>query len=134
MKAGEENLPKRPPPGLKILDCLAASGLRSMRYFKEIKNVDLVAVNDLDSAAIELAENNIQVNGVDPSVVRTRVGDGTMLCYEGKSGVENIRPGESALCRYELACSTNTSICGISATNSVFVSDVNYAHPPIWRA
>eukprot|EP00520_Triparma_pacifica_P018263 CAMPEP_0118635056 /NCGR_PEP_ID=MMETSP0785-20121206/1874_1 /TAXON_ID=91992 /ORGANISM="Bolidomonas pacifica, Strain CCMP 1866" /LENGTH=608 /DNA_ID=CAMNT_0006526067 /DNA_START=62 /DNA_END=1885 /DNA_ORIENTATION=+ len=91
VKDGEEKLPERPPPGLKILDCLAASGLRSMRYFKEIKNVDLVAVNDLDSAAIELAENNIQVNGVDPSVVRTRVGDGTMLCYEARTGVETIR-------------------------------------------
>jgi tRNA (guanine26-N2/guanine27-N2)-dimethyltransferase len=56
VKSGDAELPERPPPGLKILDCLAASGLRSMRYFKEIKNVDLVAVNDLDPAAIELAE------------------------------------------------------------------------------
>ena len=82
---------EKPPPGLKILDCLAASGLRSMRYFKEIKNVDLITVNDLDPSAVELAENNIKLNEVDDRVVKTRVGDGTMLCYEAREGVENVR-------------------------------------------
>ena len=40
----------------------------------------------------ELAERNIELNNVDPEVVRTRVGDGTMLCYEARGGVESIRP------------------------------------------
>jgi hypothetical protein len=40
------------------------------------------------ASALSLTQNNIEVNGVDPSVVRTRVGDGTMLCYE-VSGANN---------------------------------------------
>lgn len=43
---------ERPKDGLKIMDCLAASGLRSMRYFHEVQNVDLVTVNDLEVPAI----------------------------------------------------------------------------------
>ncbi|GMH73023.1 hypothetical protein TL16_g06072 [Triparma laevis f. inornata] len=86
------SLPPSPPPGLKIMDCLAASGLRSMRYYHEIQNLDLVTINDLETPAITLAENNIKQNSVDPTVVRTRVGDGTMLCYESRNGVESIRP------------------------------------------
>ena len=92
VKAGSSDLPPSPPAGLKIMDCLAASGLRSMRYYHEIQNVDLVTINDLETPAINLAENNISQNGVDPTVVRTRVGDGTMLCYESRNGVEAVRP------------------------------------------
>mmetsp|Transcript_35202 Transcript_35202/g.81418 ORF Transcript_35202/g.81418 Transcript_35202/m.81418 type:complete len:443 (-) Transcript_35202:1047-2375(-) len=49
--------------GIRILDALAASGLRSIRYAKEIPGVDSVVVNDLDEAAIELAHCNIASNG-----------------------------------------------------------------------
>jgi tRNA (guanine26-N2/guanine27-N2)-dimethyltransferase len=36
--------------GLTILDAFAASGLRSIRYWKEIPNVKHVTINDLDCA------------------------------------------------------------------------------------
>ena len=50
--------------GLSILDALAASGLRSMRYWKEIPGVQHVTINDLDPAAVERAEHNIEENGL----------------------------------------------------------------------
>jgi len=48
--------------GMSILDALAASGLRSMRYWKEVPNIKHVTINDLDPAAVERAHWNIQSN------------------------------------------------------------------------
>jgi len=50
--------------GLHILDALAASGLRSIRYWKEIPGVKHVTINDLDPAAVDRAHDNIKVNGL----------------------------------------------------------------------
>jgi len=51
--------------GLDILDALAASGLRSMRYWKECApHVKHITVNDLDPAAYERARNNLRHNGL----------------------------------------------------------------------
>jgi tRNA (guanine26-N2/guanine27-N2)-dimethyltransferase len=48
--------------GITILDALAASGLRSFRYWNEIPGVKHVTINDLDHAAVERAHTNMQVN------------------------------------------------------------------------
>jgi tRNA (guanine26-N2/guanine27-N2)-dimethyltransferase len=50
--------------GLTILDALAASGLRSIRYWKEIPGVKHVTINDLDPAAVERAHANLAVNNL----------------------------------------------------------------------
>lgn len=38
--------------GLRILEALAASGLRSIRYSKEVPGIKEIIVNDIDSAAV----------------------------------------------------------------------------------
>src|SRR3546814_717905 len=62
------------PPGvfsevehITILDALAASGLRSVRYVKECEGIAKVVINDLEPAAVELANRNIEFNQVDPN-------------------------------------------------------------------
>ena len=50
--------------GITILDALAASGLRSIRYWKEIPGVKHVTINDLELAAVERAFDNIQCNNL----------------------------------------------------------------------
>jgi tRNA (guanine26-N2/guanine27-N2)-dimethyltransferase len=50
--------------GLTILDALAASGLRSIRYWKEVPGVKHVTINDLDPAAVERAHTNMSVNNL----------------------------------------------------------------------
>jgi tRNA (guanine26-N2/guanine27-N2)-dimethyltransferase len=50
--------------GLTIMDALAASGLRSIRYWKEIAGVKHVTINDLDEAAVERAHSNLQDNNL----------------------------------------------------------------------
>lgn len=44
---------------LRILEALAASGIRSMRYALEIDNCHEIVANDLDRHAVELIEKNI---------------------------------------------------------------------------
>jgi tRNA (guanine26-N2/guanine27-N2)-dimethyltransferase len=51
--------------GITILDALAASGLRSIRYWKEIPGVKHVTINDLDYAATERAIDNLKRNNLD---------------------------------------------------------------------
>jgi tRNA (guanine26-N2/guanine27-N2)-dimethyltransferase len=55
--------------GLTILDALAASGLRSMRYWKEIPGVKHVTINDLETAAVERAHANLQHNQLQTVVL-----------------------------------------------------------------
>ena len=58
-----------PEDGMSILDALAASGLRSIRYWKEIPGVRHITINDLDAAAVERAHNNLKHNQVSEHVV-----------------------------------------------------------------
>lgn len=58
--------------GLYILEALAASGLRSIRYFNEIPNIRRIIINDIADAAVEsmkrqLAYNNITSSRVVPN-------------------------------------------------------------------
>jgi len=56
--------------GIRILDALAASGLRSIRYYNEISSTLLhsVTINDLDVAATDLARENIVFNGISEAM------------------------------------------------------------------
>ncbi|WVF71628.1 N2,N2-dimethylguanosine tRNA methyltransferase [Kwoniella sp. CBS 6097] len=52
------------PPSINILEALAATGLRSIRYAKEIPNVKYVFANDLSPSACEAMKRNVEFNGV----------------------------------------------------------------------
>lgn len=49
-------------PGFKIFEALSASGLRSIRYMKEIPDISKIIVNDLDKNAVESIKANIKLN------------------------------------------------------------------------
>ena len=49
---------------ISIFEALAASGLRSIRYYKELVGVKKIVVNDLDPNAVENIKANIAHNGV----------------------------------------------------------------------
>lgn len=50
---------------VKIAECLSATGLRSVRYAKEIHSVDFIMANDLDPAACEVISRNVASNQCD---------------------------------------------------------------------
>ena len=88
-----EQLPRS--DGLCILEALAASGLRSIRYSKEIRGVQHILVNDLDPAAVEQANQNVTYNNVDPSIVQPHLGDANQVMYNRRA-TQLFPPGQSA--------------------------------------
>ncbi|XP_064098710.1 LOW QUALITY PROTEIN: tRNA (guanine(26)-N(2))-dimethyltransferase-like [Macrobrachium nipponense] len=55
--------------GIRILEGLAASGLRSIRYAREIEGVKEVVANDISKQAIECMKRNIKHNNVEGVVI-----------------------------------------------------------------
>ncbi|XP_067416599.1 tRNA (guanine(26)-N(2))-dimethyltransferase isoform X2 [Emydura macquarii macquarii] len=70
--------------GVRILEGLAASGLRSIRFAKEVPGLRAVVANDFSSKAVELMARNIQFNGVG-HLVTPNLADARMLMYQQKA-------------------------------------------------
>jgi tRNA (guanine26-N2/guanine27-N2)-dimethyltransferase len=51
--------------GLTILEALSASGLRSIRYAKEVPGVREIIANDLSDVAVSSIRANVAHNGVE---------------------------------------------------------------------
>jgi tRNA (guanine26-N2/guanine27-N2)-dimethyltransferase len=73
--------PLRPPKGIAILDALAATGLRSVRYLKEIPDVRKLVINDIVPEATEQAKINCRNNEADMSKVVINNGDAVEYMY-----------------------------------------------------
>jgi len=59
---------------IRILEALSATGLRSIRYAKEVPGLAEVVANDLSKSAVEHIQANIERNGVS-DIVKTSHGD-----------------------------------------------------------
>jgi tRNA (guanine26-N2/guanine27-N2)-dimethyltransferase len=66
--------------GITILDALAASGLRSIRYWKEIPGVQHVTINDLEKAATERAHDNLQRNNLTDIILESNINRDIGIC------------------------------------------------------
>jgi tRNA (guanine26-N2/guanine27-N2)-dimethyltransferase len=53
--------------GPEVLEALSATGLRSIRYAREIRGLGSIVVNDLDSAAVDAIRRNLAFNGLGDS-------------------------------------------------------------------
>ncbi|KAJ7774864.1 N2,N2-dimethylguanosine tRNA methyltransferase [Mycena metata] len=105
--AEEITVPQREYPHQKIviLEALSATGLRSIRYAKEIPHVSYVLANDLSSAAIAAMRRNIEINGLGPlppplegeampssrhAEVRVNEGDACTLMYNHREPSKRV--------------------------------------------
>lgn len=88
--SGFEKAPFEPVDGITVLDALAATGLRSVRYLKEIPKLRHIHINDLLPEATEVALSNVKTNGLDPSQVTVHNGDATMLMYQHRDPSKNF--------------------------------------------
>ncbi|ORX69915.1 N2,N2-dimethylguanosine tRNA methyltransferase [Linderina pennispora] len=70
-----------PKTTIKILEALAASGLRSVRYAKEIDGIDYILTNDLLADAVESIKRNVHFNGLSQDLVRANQGDAVSVMY-----------------------------------------------------
>lgn len=61
---------------LRIVEALSATGLRSVRYFKEVPSVRHILANDLDPNAVDTIRRNVLHNGLDPEAdIQPNCGD-----------------------------------------------------------
>ncbi|CAO3595153.1 unnamed protein product [Absidia cylindrospora] len=65
-----------------VLEALAATGLRSIRYAKEIPNLRQVVANDVLDDAVESIRRNVIYNGLDEGLVRPNKGDAMRVMYD----------------------------------------------------
>ncbi|XP_060073632.1 tRNA (guanine(26)-N(2))-dimethyltransferase-like [Ylistrum balloti] len=69
--------------GISILEGLAASGLRSIRFGLEIPGVKRIVTNDYDKTAVEVIQKNIERNKLE-HLVTSSLGDASMVMYMSK--------------------------------------------------
>ena len=70
--------------GITILEALSATGLRSIRYAKEVKECKKIVANDFSKRAVESISYNIEANNVD-DIVKASHSDAKDLMTQHKS-------------------------------------------------
>jgi tRNA (guanine26-N2/guanine27-N2)-dimethyltransferase len=79
-KQQEPTKPEAPPMRFQILDALSATGLRALRYAKEVPLATTIVSNDLSPLAVEAVKVNIKYNNVE-EIVQPNVGDARVYMY-----------------------------------------------------
>ena len=74
---------------ITLLEALSASGLRSIRYAKEIPGLSDIVANDFSKKAVESIERNVSANGVS-DVVRASNADAAALMYSRRKAEERF--------------------------------------------
>jgi tRNA (guanine26-N2/guanine27-N2)-dimethyltransferase len=92
--------PKRHGTPFTILDALSATGLRALRYAKEIPFATNIVANDLLPEAVKSIELNIDHNGVG-EVVHSNVDDARAYMYS-KAGNEKQAPPGKYIHRFDV--------------------------------
>ncbi|XP_076241669.1 tRNA (guanine(26)-N(2))-dimethyltransferase [Calliopsis andreniformis] len=69
--------------GINVLEALSATGLRSIRYAKEVSGIKEIIANDISAKAVESIRKNIQHNGVD-NLIKPNHEDATLLMYKNR--------------------------------------------------
>ncbi|KAI8359941.1 N2,N2-dimethylguanosine tRNA methyltransferase [Choanephora cucurbitarum] len=67
---------------ITVLEALAASGLRSIRYAKEIPRLKQVVCNDIEEDAIEAIKRNVKYNGLTEDLVKPNHSDAMRVMYD----------------------------------------------------
>ncbi|CAG8436669.1 9011_t:CDS:10 [Diversispora eburnea] len=75
---------------IRTWKALAASGLRSIRYAKEIPNVKFIVANDLDEDAVNSINRNIEYNNLSKDFVRVNQGDACSVLYQHRKNPDRF--------------------------------------------
>ncbi|KAG9290032.1 hypothetical protein G9A89_010338 [Geosiphon pyriformis] len=82
--------PSMPSRTFTILEALAATGLRAIRYAKELPNLEYVVANDLDLGAVNSIKRNIAHNCLSENLVRTNQGDASAFMYQHRGPLDQF--------------------------------------------
>lgn len=75
--------------GITILEALAASGLRSVRFAREIPGLKSILANDWSKQAVESIERNVKHNNVQ-QIVTPSNGDASLIMYQHKKPADRF--------------------------------------------
>ncbi|MDD1763432.1 MAG: tRNA (guanine(10)-N(2))-dimethyltransferase [Methanobacteriaceae archaeon] len=78
--------------GLTVCDAFGGSGIRGIRYSKEVAGVDSVVVNDVNPRAVPLARENALENGLDNITVCQKDANLLLRLCKGKFNMVDIDP------------------------------------------
>lgn len=65
--------------GLRVLEALSATGLRSIRYAKEVPGIKQIIANDLSASAVRSISENIRINNVKHIVTASEANAMTLM-------------------------------------------------------
>ncbi len=74
---------------LKVLDALAGTGIRGIRYFREVPDIEKVTINDSKPDAFENIKKNLELNSLKTKVEVTSR-DANLLMSERRKGFHYI--------------------------------------------
>ena len=75
--------------GVKILEALSASGLRSIRFALEVPGIKQIITNDFDENAVSFIRRNVEHNKVE-SLVTPSHADASMVMYQNRKYVDRF--------------------------------------------
>jgi tRNA (guanine26-N2/guanine27-N2)-dimethyltransferase len=78
------------PKDLTLLEALSATGLRSIRYAKEINGLTKIIANDLDEGAVEAIKKNVAENGIEEGKVVANRGDACDVMYQNRDHLKRF--------------------------------------------
>ena len=73
------------PRCLRLLEALSATGLRSIRYIKEIPGTKHIVINDIDPAAVQAIKRNLEYNQIEKHSYHVNQGDAAQLMFNSRS-------------------------------------------------
>ncbi|CAO3572741.1 unnamed protein product [Mortierella alpina] len=154
-KEGLEPLPEKEYPegvdpnatrGITILEALSASGLRSVRYAKEIPNVKHILTNDLEADAVASIKRNAEFNGISPDLLEPHKGDAIDVLYQHRDPLKRydvidldpygtaspfIDGAVQAVSDGGLLCVTCTDLAVLAGSNYVETCYAKYGGHPV---
>ena len=77
---------------ISVLDAFGGTGVRGIRYAKEIEGIEMAVVNDLNPLAVEFTKTNIQLNQLENVKVYKEDANMILRKCKGKFDVIDIDP------------------------------------------
>ena len=74
---------------LTVVDCMAASGIGSIRMLKDCQNIHKLYVNDINPLAVELMKLNFRLNNIDLDKISLSQKDASLLLLEIRNQKNN---------------------------------------------
>ncbi len=109
---------------VKVLDVMAASGIRGIRYYLENKRVEKVIFNDLNPHAIKLIKDNVKKNNIKNYEIYQKDAAELMHQYRFEGDVVDLDPFGSASYYLEALarCTSNKGLFMVTFTDTAVLS------------